>query len=400
MREGGGEHMFYGYPRRSTDANLVHECFVHVVLLAHDCADQGQHLPVWRECLPDRCRGNEKWERKTGPYSKLKQYFDALTELAPDEREAVRRAVEAQRDFDGFLSAEGDCVVLEALPEGIRQVARNLADCFFNVLGDEDVRDTAYQMIWDELRGAGHALPVCPFCNIEPLRPPRGVGGRDRRTRRPELDHYLPRSLYPFAAANLLNLPPMGDDCNTRKREKDILRTGKNGRLRRVFHPYEQRQLIVDFNQSVPFEGECSFGLAKPRWEISFRAQGLDVSDEVASWDSIFDVRYRYSCEILDLCYESWLQSMVDWICAEFFSMAEVQVPEVVQSYRERIVLHDRLVDRETLRKPFFEWVEVCVRGHQRFRDHIWAMIVASRQRLSSIERLLEPLALPSAGQS
>ena len=54
-------------------------------------------------------------------------------------------------------------------------------------------------------------LSVCPFCNEEKI---NIVIGRNKSSR-PDLDHYLPRSKYPFLSVSLYNLIPVGKRCNS-----------------------------------------------------------------------------------------------------------------------------------------------------------------------------------------
>ena len=85
---------------------------------------------------------------------------------------------------------------------------------------------------------------MCPFCGCEYFDAPGAP--------REDLDHYLPKSLYPFAAANLRNLVPMGMKCNERyKLAQDILRDAAGVR-RRSFDPYAERQIKVILDNSVP----------------------------------------------------------------------------------------------------------------------------------------------------
>ena len=81
----------------------------------------------------------------------------------------------------------------------------------FTLLTALDVCQAHYSQLWAQL-----AVPVCPFC---------GQGDLDHSNLPAEdLDHYLSRKIYPFAAANLHNLAPMCSRCNMDyKGAKDVL---------------------------------------------------------------------------------------------------------------------------------------------------------------------------------
>ncbi len=70
---------------------------------------------------------------------------------------------------------------------------------------------------------------VCPYCSRNYISPIHDTGGDIYR---PDLDHYLARSIYPYFGLCPYNLVPSCAACNCRiKRDVDFLKTG-------YFHPY------------------------------------------------------------------------------------------------------------------------------------------------------------------
>ncbi|WP_282676693.1 hypothetical protein [Serratia marcescens] len=62
-------------------------------------------------------------------------------------------------------------------------------------------------------------LKVCPYCGAEEINTIIG-----RRKHRPDIDHFLPKSKYPFFSASLFNFIPAGGICNKSfKREDDLI---------------------------------------------------------------------------------------------------------------------------------------------------------------------------------
>lgn len=72
-------------------------------------------------------------------------------------------------------------------------------------------------------------LAVCPMCDGK-----APIHTRDRD--RAEVDHFLPKSLYPFLSIHPYNLVPICSDCNGFKSNTDPLPT--QGPLLDTFHPY------------------------------------------------------------------------------------------------------------------------------------------------------------------
>ncbi|CAM3223512.1 hypothetical protein [Moritella viscosa] len=63
-------------------------------------------------------------------------------------------------------------------------------------------------------------LDVCPYCNNEDIETINEEGAETR----PDLDHYYPRSKFPFLAITLSNLIPAGGRCNQKyKKAKSML---------------------------------------------------------------------------------------------------------------------------------------------------------------------------------
>ncbi|WP_318409850.1 hypothetical protein [Photobacterium leiognathi] len=71
-------------------------------------------------------------------------------------------------------------------------------------------------------------ISVCPFCNLKNIEPDK----KNHGTYRPDLDHFYPKSKYPFFALSLYNLIPSCDECNrANKREEDTY-------LKNCRHPF------------------------------------------------------------------------------------------------------------------------------------------------------------------
>jgi hypothetical protein len=71
---------------------------------------------------------------------------------------------------------------------------------------------------------------VCPYCSRNHISP---IGNKDDNIYRPDLDHYYPRSLYPYFGLCLYNLVPSCAACNCRiKNNEDLM-------FRKFFHPYK-----------------------------------------------------------------------------------------------------------------------------------------------------------------
>lgn len=80
-----------------------------------------------------------------------------------------------------------------------------------------------------------HSLSSCPFCAHDSVEIINGV----RKNHLPALDHYLPKSKYPFLALSLQNLLPTCHKCNTSFK-------GETDTYQAYYHPLRDR--IYDIN--------------------------------------------------------------------------------------------------------------------------------------------------------
>lgn len=338
--------MLFGYPIAATTENWLHDCLVEMLAAIHSHLDQGVPLPQWPGIIPVPYR--DALQKRTGLHDRLEAYRTAVCDLAPQERQRITICLRQQNRIGELCTCAEDCDALEQLPPISHESIRNLFDYAFALLTETGVRDRHYSSIYS-------ATPyhVCPFCGSEYFDAPGAP--------REDVDHYLPKSRYPFAAANLRNLVPMGMRCNERyKLDVDILRSA-DGARRRVFDPYANPSVEIRMNGSIPFEG--AEGQA-PRWVIQFEPE----TPECTTWDEVFHVRERIQRDVLDPSFIRWLREFAVWFkkrIAHPQPDAET-VQQAMLQYAEDLTLLG-LNPREFLRAPVFRMLHLhCTAGNDR----------------------------------
>jgi hypothetical protein len=89
---------------------------------------------------------------------------------------------------------------------------------------------------WGAYRFATHmAARICPYCNINYTSIIK-IKGEDKS--RPELDHFLPKSVYPFFAVSYFNLIPVCHSCNHAKRDINVVNRKAERFEYTHLHPY------------------------------------------------------------------------------------------------------------------------------------------------------------------
>ena len=348
--------MFFGYPLTATQNNWLHDCVLAAVRSVHTLTDTKKRYPAWPKILPDEHQPTLKlhW----GMRDRLKTYNIVLLS-SQSERDAVLAAVTDQNRIADLLSNNCNCTTLEALPTPIHDAVTALFDCAFRLLTDLQVRDAHYKAIYDS--AIAH---VCPFCGTENFDAP----GAPREA----LDHYLAKSRYPFAAANLRNLVPMGHKCNSKyKHAVDVLFDA--GGLRRVtFDPYNHTKLGVVLDDSDPFDGSTP---NTPRWTIRFEPD----SPAVLTWDSVFSIRERFQRDHLDEGYSAWLGEFRNWArSADRRGDTDASLMEALTRFEEYCA-DNGMRDKAFLKAAVFRMLRLrCEQGHDRLKQLLRDLLAPS----------------------
>lgn len=337
--------LLFGYPTEATEDNWIHDCLSEILESIHSGLKTAKGPPGWPEIVPEQYR--TRLTNHRGLRDRLLTYQEALGMLGPGEQDEVLQAVGTQNEIGSLLSRASDCAAITGLPGPIREPAKDLFHFAFMLLTPLGIRDHQYAIIYE-----ASAYCVCPFCGFEYFDAPSAP--------REALDHYLPESKYPFAAANLRNLVPMGNKCNSRyKLAQDIL-FSNTGVRRRSFNPYNHAQIQLSLESSEPFAGKNG---QLPRWEIDFYPN----SEEVDTWAEVFSIRERYSRDVLDPCFKNWLALFGAWCrCSCNQPGSPGELTEAIQRYCSYLEEWG-FSDRGFLKAAVFRMLlRYCEQGNQR----------------------------------
>lgn len=293
--------MLFGYPLEATEENWLHDCLTQIILAIHLNVANGDTSTDWfaviSEPYKSRLKNVLRVSTKSNPKKlslgdKLKNYQTKLVDLPRHERDKLLQAFKEQNKIPQLLCGELTCNAINDFPNSIQETVKSVFEAAFRLLTTLEIRDKHYKMIYDACE-----YHTCPFCGCEYFDAPGA--------RREALDHYIPEHKYPFAAANLRNLVPMGDKCNSRyKHTNDVLRKA-DGNPRKSFDPYNHGMVSISLENSQPFEGlKTDLGEPLPRWVIEFDSN----AEEIDTWDEVFHIRERYERDILNEGFKSYLR--------------------------------------------------------------------------------------------
>jgi hypothetical protein len=297
----------------ATTENWLHESLIHAIKIIHEKVELGEALPEWPGVFPAAyC---DKLKKKWGLRDRLDAYRAAVVTISSEQRSEILAAMHDQNRIADLLKCGCDCPTILDLPVEVQEEIKILFDFAFGLLTDFGIRHRQYAYLHKTM-----GARVCPFCGLEEFSAPHAP--------QEDFDHYLPRSLYPFAAANLRNLAPMGHKCNSHyKRAKDILKTGE-GIRRAAFDPYGQPQVHLSLNNSnISQIASGSFVIA---WNLELEPE----IPEMETWDYVFSVRNRYLTDALeDRNFNAWIWDFKKWFEGRPIPASNQQLIDVVSDY-------------------------------------------------------------------
>ncbi len=222
----------------------------------------------------------------------LKAFKDVLAKYEAMDiaaRDLVRQAFDDQQRIPDLYEGHHAADIREILPASIRGPLDKLSQLAFGALTELGIRQASYDLHFANSEEGR----TCAFCGYEKIIGPT--------VRSPDWDHYLARSLYPFASWKLRNLTPMGDSCNRNfKGSKDILRA--TGSRRACYDPYitPAPPTGVHLRHSDPIGTN-----GRPIWVVSIEGD----PDRTATWDAAFRLKDRWG-DLLDSTYRSCLRRL------------------------------------------------------------------------------------------
>src|SRR6266516_77003 len=183
------------------------------------------------------------WSARNGQPRELCGHLIKLTDFIkhhPAQRNSILTAFAHDIDFYSHLDDPTFQFSYCTLNKSVQDVVKPLMAAFYELLSEGfpssgqgtpqrlSRRDVA-TMFWHE----NHILlKVCPSCDGQA---PRFVNGRAYAN----IDHFFPKSLYPFLSIHPYNLVPICTDCNQYfKRDTDPIADRQRETLIDIFHPY------------------------------------------------------------------------------------------------------------------------------------------------------------------
>ena len=287
--------MLETYSSDAVEENWLSNCLVSSLLLRLDELDAGQELHEFPQGVDAVYQAII--ENRPGLIARFNNLSDALADLDGPQRDVVRNAVVTQNQIPEVFDGATPCVACRTELPDIHELAKELFEFCFGVLStikspgsNTPVRDKQYKTARDNL-----AKKCCPFCGMERLEPAHPDIPRH------DLDHYLAVSKYPFCGANLRNLAPMGDRCNSSyKLALDVIFDADGNRVE-CFDPYGDATADFTIENSLILDGPGD----GPTWQVEL----VPATQATANWNRLFQIVLRLE-ESLRSEFKDWLSDI------------------------------------------------------------------------------------------
>lgn len=337
--------MLFGYPATAIQANWLHDCICDGLVAIHAAIDSKATYPKWPTILP--VAHQVTFKSRWGLRKRYEEYDTVARQLKSAERDRILQILLEENAIPQLLSGQKNCGRTSDLPAKIQEPVKSLFGFAFDLLTPFKVRDKQYKAIYEAANEH-----MCPFCGTEYFDAPGA--------KREALDHYLALNHYPFAAANMRNLVPMGYKCNSSyKLAADIL-MDSTGASRVAYDPYNHAGVTLELDKSNPYGGSKE---SIPSWVIEFFPAGPATK----TWDETFSIVKRYKRDHLDPSFHSWLRLFGQWAKREKIAVNTNNALIAALRRYEENWREGGITDRAFLKAAVFKMLRKhCESGNQR----------------------------------
>lgn len=182
---------------------------------------------------------------------------------------------------------------------------------------------------------------VCPFCGLNNY---KNKFGR----RREDLDHYLFKGHYPFAAANMWNLIPTCVDCNQGyKKDLDVLFDGSA--RKQAYYPYEcvaGIKLVVDLDVTMSNKEPAA-------WSVKIFSKSPLENEKMENWNRVYGIEERYRNELAAL-HDSWILSDLKERANQFVDQSDFKKFMLSRARLHQKLFSEKLEPKSFVKVSFF----------------------------------------------
>ena len=169
-------------------------------------------------------------------------------------------------------------------------------------------------------------IRICPYCGRAYIYRVVKKGKGGDVSVKPQLDHFLPKSNYPFLAMNFFNLIPCCTQCNLApcKVDNDPLDDNQQ-QVTYLMHPYDFDETMVRFIYQMNAPDTY-----KP---VSFDVLvGYQSKDHKTGYNGFFAMDKLYAGHTVEVCNMFWRRRALQAAANGFYKGIGIQVPAAVMA--------------------------------------------------------------------
>lgn len=217
-------------------------------------------------------------------------------------------------------------------------------------LGYSDLRKSEYFINIISKLG----IETCPFCNAQPIFIYRKVDKKFRLLA--QLDHYYPKTKYPFLSVAFYNLIPSCSYCNQKKGKKDLPED--------FYHPYKN-EVIDGFNFEIDIDSLLNGDIYKNK----------SLKIKVKNKTEIDSVDYKKIKQFLETIDLNSMYSTQEMLASEIFMKKELypesRKKELLELFKDNgniynltpgeldlLILGNKVEKSEILKRPLSKFMQ------------------------------------------
>lgn len=226
------------------------------------------------------------------PYKVNKEYsfiqkveiiYEIFSGLSPVQKQATRDAFRTNNEIEKLCSKTLKPIYLSNLPPIVETEIKSLFEWCYNDLLDK-AKVTGDKLDYYKELIEENDFQYCPCCGLIDFESPT-----PENEVREANDHYLPKSIFPFASVNFQNLVPLCYKCNSdRKSTKDPIEND-----RKAFYPFANGKHNISIKLAID-ETKDIDKLERADLTVALNGEG----DKIETWDWLFDISERYNDKV------------------------------------------------------------------------------------------------------
>lgn len=212
----------------------------------------------------------------------IERIYNIFRTLSPEENQKIKKAWKINNNIQKLCDKTILPIYLKDLPPVIKKDIKPLFEwCYEYLINQKEVSGDKLKY-YNKLISL-NKFKTCPCCGLIPIE-------STENNYREDYDHFIPKSIFPFASVNFKNLVPACNKCNSKRKssKNPIINTKK------AFYPFTDSSYDHDISINFKINNMKKLdSLERKDLEIIFVLK--NKNSELQTWNWLFDIEERYN---------------------------------------------------------------------------------------------------------